>query len=67
MEEGICQYCGELFQLSPRHKNQTCCKKSECQKAKKAERQRNKMQNDPVYKENQKISNQKWLRSNPDY
>ena len=67
MEKGMCQYCGDLFPLSPRHKNQTCCKKPECQKAKRAERQRNKMQNNPVYKVNQKISNNKWLQSNPDY
>ena len=48
MEKILCAYCGDLFDPSPRHKNQTVCKKPECQRAKKAEWQRHKMKTDPA-------------------
>ncbi|MFC1886887.1 hypothetical protein ACFLZM_07510 [Thermodesulfobacteriota bacterium] len=67
MEQIPCTYCGDFFDPSPRHKNQTACKKIECQRAKKAAGQRFKMKNDPVYNANQKSSNQKWLKATPDY
>ena len=67
MAEGVCCHCGDLFELSPRHKNQTFCKKIACQKAKKAEWQRRKMKTDSEYRSNQKMSQKKWARSNPDY
>jgi hypothetical protein len=40
MEQIPCVYCGDFFDPSPRHKNQTACNKVNCQKAKKAERNR---------------------------
>jgi len=40
MEQIPCAYCGDFFDPSPRHKNQTACKKPECQKDKKAAWQR---------------------------
>lgn len=67
MEQIPCVYCGDFFDPSPRHKNQTACKKQECQKARKAAWQRHKMKNDPVYLANQKSSHQKWLKSKPGY
>jgi hypothetical protein len=67
MEQILCTYCGDLFDPSPRHKNQTACKKPACQKAKKAAWQRYKMKHDPVYQANQKSSHQKWLKANPGY
>ena len=67
MEPIPCTYCGDFFDPSPKHKNQTACKKRECQKAKKAAWQRYKMKHDPVYRANQKSSHQKWLKANPDY
>lgn len=67
MEKILCVYCGDLFEASPKHKNQTACKKPECQRAKKAEWQRHKMKTDPVYNASQKISQKQWVRENPDY
>lgn len=67
MEQIPCTYCGDFFDPSPRHKNQTACKKPTCQKAKRAARQRYKMKHDPVYSANQKSSNQKWLKATPNY
>lgn len=67
MEQIPCVYCGDYFDPSPRHKNQTACKKEKCQKAKKAAWQRHKLKIDPVYKANQKGSQQQWLKANPGY
>ena len=67
MEKLLCVYCGDLFEASPKHKNQSACKKPACQRAKKAEWQRHKMKTDPVYNASQKISQKQWAKENPDY
>jgi len=67
MEQIVCVYCGDFFDPSPRHKNQTACKKVKCQRAKKAAWQRHKLKTDPVYAANQKSSQQQWLKANPEY
>ena len=67
MEKILCVYCGDLFDPSPRHKNQTACKKPQCQRAKKADWQRHKMKIDPAYNASQKISRKQWARANPGY
>jgi len=67
MKEVICINCGRSFIQSPRHKNQNYCKGQECQRAKKADWQRQKMRTDPEYKATQKLSNRKWRESNPGY
>ena len=48
-------------------KNQRFCRKPECQRARKAQWQRHKIQFDPEYKANQKQSHQQWLQANPGY
>jgi len=67
MEKILCVYCGDLFDPSPKHKNQIACKKPQCQRAKKAEWQRHKMKADPVYNASQKISKKQWASANPGY
>ncbi|MFH1350694.1 MAG: hypothetical protein ABII26_07110 [Pseudomonadota bacterium] len=67
MEKILCVYCGDLFDPSPRHKNQTACKKEECQRAKKAACQRHKMKTDPDYRFNQKLCQRQWVESRPGY
>jgi hypothetical protein len=67
MEQIQCVHCGDFFDRSPRHKNQTACKKPECQKAKKAAWQRFKMKTDPDYRAGQRHSWKQWARENPDY
>lgn len=67
MEQIQCIYCGAFFDPSPRHKNQTACKRASCQRAKKADWQRHKMKTDPDYRASQKISWQQWAKANPDY
>ncbi len=67
MEQIPCVYCGDFFDPSPRHKNQTACKKVKCQRAKKAAWQRHKLKTDPIYAANQKSSQQQWVKANPGY
>ena len=67
MEPIPCVYCGDFFDPSPRHKNQSACSKVDCQKARKAAWQRHKMKIDPVYAANQKSSQQQWIKANPGY
>ncbi len=67
MEKVLCVYCGDLFEPSPRHKNQIACKRQTCQRAKKADWQRHKMKADPVYNASQKMSQKQWATVNPDY
>jgi len=67
MEQIPCIYCGDFFDPSPRHKNQSACKKTVCQNAKRAAWQRYKLKHDPVYRANQKSSQQQWLAAAPGY
>lgn len=65
MEEVPCIHCGTFF--IPRNRKQNYCCFPECQKARRAAWQRNKLQTDREYRENQRISNKKWLQNNPGY
>jgi hypothetical protein len=67
MEKSLCIYCGDLFASSPKHKNQTACKKVECQRAKKAAWQRHKIKTDPDYRFNQKVCQRRWAENHPGY
>lgn len=67
MAEIECVYCGDLFEGSPRHKNQICCRRKECRNAKKAAWQRYKLKIDPEYRANQKSSQKKWVKEHPGY
>ena len=67
MEKSLCVYCGDLFDPSPRHKNQTACKKEECQRAKKTAWQRHKIKTDPDYRFNQKLCQRQWVEAHPGY
>jgi hypothetical protein len=65
MEPVPCLGCSDYF--IPRNANQSYCSKSECQKKRKADWQKKKVQTDPLYRETQKLSHKKWLIDNPDY
>lgn len=62
-----CIHCGEGFQPRPQNPNQQYCSKPECQKARKRHWQRQKLQNDPEYRENQRDAARRWREHNPDY
>ena len=65
MEQVPCVHCGKFF--TRRNREQNYCKAPECQKARKAFWQRNKMYTDPDYKADQKLSQKKWVLANPGY
>jgi hypothetical protein len=60
-----CLGCGIFFK--PRNKLQGYCSHPDCQRARKALWQRQKLANDPEYSQSQKLSNNKWLANTPNY
>lgn len=60
-----CLACGTFFH--PRNDLQSYCSKPECQKIRKAIWHRDKIKNNSEYRENQKLSQKKWLANNPSY
>ena len=67
MERIPCSHCGDLFEPSPRHKNQIFCMKPECRRARKTAWQSHKMKTDPEYRFNQKVSQRQWAENHPGY
>lgn len=67
MEPILCVHCYSLFFPSPRNKNQSCCTKPSCRRAKKAAWKRAKLKKDPQFKEDQRLSNKKWAANHPGY
>lgn len=65
MEQIPCLGCSCFF--TPRNRCQMHCSEPECQKKRKAIWQKTKKKKDPEYRESQKLSNEKWLISRPDY
>ena len=61
-----CKNCGRLYRQNPRIKNQKYCGREECQRARKAAWQREKMSVDPMYRENQKRAQETWRNDHPD-
>ncbi len=69
MEEkkNTCQHCQIQFTPAFRHPNQTCCGRRKCVLARRAKLQKRKMDEDPDYRDNQKLANEKWREENRDY
>lgn len=62
-----CAHCSCLFLPDPRVKNQGYCGSKNCQRARKKLWQREKLAQDPDYKQNQLDSKEQWRNKNPDY
>lgn len=62
-----CKHCRTLFCPSPRNPNQKYCSDPECQRARKRDWQRRKMQEDKAYRLNQKDAQERWAAKRPDY
>ena len=62
-----CAHCKRLVPANPRCKNQTYCGRKECQRARKRKWQRQKMETDSDYRENQRDCQQHWRENNRDY
>jgi hypothetical protein len=67
MESKYCVACGQSFLSRPQVPHQTYCSASNCQRTRKQQWQRNKLQVDPDYKENQGRAQKAWHQRNPGY
>lgn len=67
MINSICIHCGKSFKSNPRVKNQRYCSQNDCQKARRASWQRQKMATDQDYRENKQRCQRQWQECNPDY
>lgn len=65
MSKVPCLSCGTYF--IPRNHKQKYCSNPSCQKKRKANWQRDKIKNDTEYRDNQTLSQKKWLENNPGY
>lgn len=63
----ICIHCGKSFKPNPRVKNQRYCSEKNCQRARRASWQRQKMATDPDYRENKERCQRERHKHNPDY
>jgi hypothetical protein len=62
-----CVHCRRLFYPNPRIKAQRFCSTRPCQRARKAQWQREKMATDPDYQANQRDGRNAWQKNHPDY
>lgn len=62
-----CSHCHGYFEVCNKVKKHEYCNKKECQKARKRKWQKQKMQNDSQYREDQKQAQADWRKNNSDY
>lgn len=62
-----CAHCRCLFVPNPRAKTQRFCAHKACQRARKAQWQREKMATDPDYRGNQRDCQHRWQHQHPQY
>jgi hypothetical protein len=62
-----CVGCGQAFQPRPQTPNQAYCSTLACQRLRKRQWQRAKLQSDPDYRGNQREAQRVWQENHPDY
>ncbi len=62
-----CACCGKPFEPRPQVPDQAYCSAPDCQRARKRQWQRAKLQSDPDYRINQHAAQQAWALRNQDY
>src|ERR1017187_6033410 len=62
-----CPYCRELFEPSRYHPDQVVCSGHDCQRRRRGEYHRQKLQLDPTYREQCRDSQGKWRDCHPEY
>jgi len=67
MTEKTCPYCGSKFRPSPYHPDQGICDAARCQGRRRAEYHRNKLSEDPAYREQCRDSQKQWRERNRSY
>lgn len=67
MEDRRCAACGQLFRPHPQVPRQSYCSVAPCQRERRKRWQRDKLQQDPDYRDNQSRAQRAWLDRNPHY
>lgn len=67
MENRQCVACGKSFQPRPQVLDQTYCSAPDCQRERRKQWHRRKLQTDPDYQDNQLRAQQAWTQRNSDY
>jgi len=67
MNENRCRHCHTIFLPNPRIKNQRYCNHPECQRARKALWQKQKIHQDPDYQADHRDAQRDWQKRNPGY
>lgn len=62
-----CAGCGQAFQPRPQAPKQAFCSAPACQRIRKRQWQKNKLQSDPDYRANQRHAQRAWQESHPGY
>jgi hypothetical protein len=66
-QNGCCLYCKCTFLRSPYRPQQTVCSRPECQRRRRADYHRRKLEADPEYRQIAHDSQKKWREAHPDY
>lgn len=67
MNDRRCRYCQQLFQPSRFRPHQFVCSRSECQRQRRRDYHRRKVETDPEYAQAVRDSRQKWRDAHPHY
>ena len=67
MENKQCVACSQLFQPRPQVPDQSYCSAPACQRERRKQWQRQKLQTDPDYQNNQARAQKAWMQRNPNY
>jgi hypothetical protein len=67
MTNKICACCGQPFEPRPQAPDQAYCSSPNCQRARKRQWQRAKLQSDSDYRINQRAAQQAWSQRNQEY
>ncbi len=67
MNQNRCRHCHTLFLPNPRLKKQRYCNRPECQRARKALWQKQKMLQDPDYQTTHHEAQKTWMEQHPGY
>lgn len=67
MNQKRCQHCQTVFLPNPRIKNQRYCNRPECQRARKAHWQKQKVRQDSDYQADHHDAQMNWLKRTPGY
>jgi hypothetical protein len=67
MQRLRCAHCNDLFTPAPQVPKQTYCSKPNCQKERRKQWQKKRLQSDPDYRANQSRAQKAWTEKNPHY